>query len=414
MAQQVPGDRGFWSSVGSVLLGTAAAQAVPVVASLAIARLFSPDAFGSYASWLGLVLLLAVVVTGRFEQSIAIVEPGAPRRAAVRATLATAVLATSILALLTALIVWVVPADRVGMSRPLLLLVLPAGLAVAVGQVWQSWAAADGAYRELTWLRLLPAVLVAAAQIGVGALLPSAIGLAVAHVGGLLTAVAIGTRMRPLGPRAASEASVRGFWREHRAFPLYSLPADSINTASVQLPVLLVASRFGTEIAGQLALTIRVLGAPIGLLGRAVLDVFKRHAADAYRQRGECRREFVRTLVVLGGASAVSTAAFALVVERLFPFAFGPDWAHAGTIALWLLPLFAFRFIASPLSYMMYIAGKQHVDLVWQLALLGATVLTLRVLDPSDVAIKGYAAAYCALYAISLGMSYHYSSGRTA
>ena len=35
--------------------------------------------------------------------------------------------------------------------------------------------------------------------------------------------------------------------------------------------------------SSYLPLTMRVLGAPVGLLGRAVLDVFKRHAATAFR-----------------------------------------------------------------------------------------------------------------------------------
>ena len=82
--------------------------------------------------------------------------------------------------------------------------------------------------------------------------------------------------------------SLTAFWSRHRRFPQYSLPADAVNTAAVQLPVMVVAGRFGAEAAGLLAMTLKTLGAPIGLLGKSVLDVFKRYAAAAWRDQRAC------------------------------------------------------------------------------------------------------------------------------
>src|SRR3546814_7653118 len=62
------------------------------------------------------------------------------------------------------------------------------------------------------------------------------------------------------------------FWKQQRKFPMFALPAATINTVSAQLPVLIVASRFGTEFAGYLAMSLRLIGAPVTLLGRSVLD----------------------------------------------------------------------------------------------------------------------------------------------
>jgi O-antigen/teichoic acid export membrane protein len=155
-----------------------------------------------------------------------------------------------------------------------------------------------------------------------------------------------------------------------------------------------------------------VLGAPIGLLARAVLDVFKRHAAQAYRDRGECRQEYVRTFSVLTLGSLATAVVFALTLERLFEVAFGPGWQVAGGMGLWLLPMFALRFIASPLSYMVYIAERQEVDLLWQAALLLATILTLRLSPSVESAVKWYGAAYSALYVLSLWLSFQFSKGR--
>ena len=192
---------------------------------------------------------------------------------------------------------------------------------------------------------------------------------------------------------------------------MFALPADAINAASGQLPLLLIAGRFGAETSGLFALTIRVLGAPIGLLGAAVLDVFKRSASCSYRDKGHCKNEYVRTFWVLLVGGVLLALGVNLVAERLFVVAFGEPWRQAGVIAIWLMPMFALRFVASPLSYVFYIAGKQQVDLVWQCALLAVTIASFMLTSSFEDAIKLYAAGYGLLYVVYALLSYHYSKG---
>jgi O-antigen/teichoic acid export membrane protein len=220
-------------------------------------------------------------------------------------------------------------------------------------------------------------------------------------------------RSLPPGRRPAHQACM-DFLHRHRRFPGLSLPADAVNTAAGQLPLLIVASRFGAEAAGLLALTLRSLGAPIGLLGAAVLDVFKRRASAAFRERGECRHEYLQTFAVLSLGSLVLAVVVGAASEMLFAFAFGERWRGAGTMALWLMPMFALRFVASPLSYMMYIANQQHVDLAWQLGLLAVTLTTLWWTPSVAAALLAYSAGYSVMYLIYLFLSYRFSLGSRA
>src|SRR3546814_3658320 len=170
-------------------------------------------------------------------------------------------------------------------------------------------------------------------------------------------------RLPPVGTR---RTMLVDFWKQQRKFPMFALPAATINTVSAQLPVLIVASRFGTEFAGYLAMSLRLIGAPVTLLGRSVLDVFKRYASESFRQRGECRAEYLQTLRTLTILSVGFCAAMLLFGETAFVLVLGEKWRMAGIIAMWMLPLYSLRFIASPLSYTFYIVDKQHVDLAWQ------------------------------------------------
>lgn len=401
----------FWVNVGAVLSGTALAQIIPILGSLALARLFAPAAFGLFAAWLGMAHLAAVVITGRYENALALQGDGEQRRTAVLATL-TVVCGTGSLLTTVALAMWWAGGIE-GVPSTLLLLFAPVAMAIAAAQVWQAWAAGDGRFGVLSGLRIAQAFAVTGAQIVAGLVWPQAEALVLAQLLGLLLGLLWAWRVLPLsGPFWPRRAGVVGFWRERRRFPLLSLPADGINTAAAQLPLLIVGNRFGAEAAGCLALTLRVLAVPVGLLGSAVLDVFRRESATAFRERGECRAIFDQTFRVLAVGSTLVAMLLAATAEPLFVAAFGERWRLAGTMALWLLPLFALRFVASPLSYLFYVAGKQHVDLIWQALLLAMTLSTLLV--PADIrgALIAYSVGYSAMYCVYLLLSYRFSRGR--
>lgn len=404
---------GFWASVATVLSGTAVAQAIPLLGLLVLSRIYSPTEFGIFAAWFGMVSLGAVVATGRLEVALPLEEDGDARRVAVVATLAAVALLSTVAAV-AVLVLTLSGASFV--AQPILwALGVPALALAAVAQTMQTWAGADGRYRDLSVIRILQSSAITIGQILGGLLAPTALVLVTAQIFGLLAGILVALRRRPLSfaaPAKPWREVILDFWSRQRRFPLLSLPADSVNTAAGQLPLLIMASRFGSDVAGQLALTMRILGGPISLLGTSVLDVFRRNAGQRWRERGECREDFVRTLRVLALGAVALVAVVGPFGEALFAFFFGETWRAAGTIALWLLPMFALRFVASPLSYMFYVAGKQHIDLAWQLTLLAMTLATLTLFSTYPASLQAYSAGYTALYVVYLGLSYRFSRGR--
>lgn len=403
----------FWRSVILVLTGSATAQMIPLAGSLLIARIFSPAEFGEFSIWLGATMLGAVVATGRYEMALAIEHDGEPRRVAARATMFVALGGGGMITVGAALVGLMGFAGD--MSPQLLWTIGPAAAVTAISQTWQSWAAAEGNYRALSIIRIVQAGIITLAQILAGLLDAPAYGLAIAHLGGTACGVLLASKVLPLAGRSnerKAEPSTRDFLRRQKRFPMLALPADSINTAAAQLPLFIVAYRFGADGAGLLALTLRVVGAPIGLLGASVLDVFRRHSAASYKTRGECRTEYLDTLRILAIGSALVAVVLTLAAEPAFALFYGETWHASGSVATWLMPMFALRFVASPLSYMFYIAGKQHHDLAWQLALLVTTLATLWLPQGYEQSLRAYGVGYSILYLIYLAMSYRLSKGK--
>ncbi|MDQ8177296.1 MAG: hypothetical protein P3A58_08070 [Gemmatimonadota bacterium] len=402
----------YWTHVIEVLTGQVAAQLIPVLVSLAIARLFSPDAFGVFAKWLSVAMLISVVLSGRLEAALPLDASGPLRIDTLRAII-TLILLLSIVSFLTLGAAVSFQPQSFSSPRSMLVLLVPAAALIALGQSWQGYAAAEGAFKRLGLMRITLAAFIASGHLIAGYVQPNGLGMAIGQVAGLAIAVPVCAMLVP-AKGLVSEwqfSRVWAAWLRHRRFVLFSLPAITLSSLTAQLPVIAVSERFGAAAAGHLAMSMKALGAPIGLLGRAVLDVFKRQAAESFRVRGECKREYLQTFWVLLSVSAFCALVAVFILEGAFAIAFGEPWRIAGGMAVLLIPMFAMRFIASPLSYMAYIAEKQHVDLWWQVALLISVGLCLYLAPSVRVTLIAYSAAYTGMYTFYLALSYRFSLG---
>lgn len=407
--------RGFWRNISYVLSGAIVAQLIPILASLVITRLFVPDAFGEHSVWLGGVLFISIFITLRLEATLVLVENSTARAKA----MLYIVIVSAFTFLSLSLLIFVFYRldisylDRYKEHLYLLIILSPAAFFLSLNLVWQSWAVSEGRYRVLNVMRVSQATLISTLQVASGLYQPDAFSLSMsyllANIISLFVAIVLMPRIFYVKKFSLSE--IKEYLIRYKNFPKFSLPADAVNSAAAQLPVLIVAYRFGADVAGFLALTMRVLGAPIGLVGKAVLDVFKKQAVDDINSIGNCKKLYVNTFMVLSLASLFLVVCTIYLGEYIFETAFGREWKESGLMAIWLLPMFALRFVASPLSYMVYIVEKQHVDLLWQVGLMFVTALTLLSFSSYQDTLIYYALAYALMYCIYLFMSYRFSKG---
>lgn len=408
----------YWNKVFSVFSGAAVAQAIPIIGSLLIARVYAPDAFGAYSTWLGISLVLTVCLTYRLEAAFGLEPDGQTRTELVVATIVL-VLLTGLVLGIGALIVYLTINSFPGDVPPVLMLLLvPQSVGAALSLIWQSWAANNGDIKSLSLIRIVQALLITVLQIVIGLVDATAVSLSMAQVIGVWVGVLFSLLIMPLGsalPRTLTELCrlLARVWNKYRRFPTLALPADLINSAAAQMPVIVLGSRFGPDVAGYYALATRMMGAPISILGGAVRDVFKRTANEDYRKLGNCRKIYVNTFWVLLSLSALMVAVIIPFAEDIFSIFFGANWAMGGVMASWLVPMYALRFMASPLSYTFYIVQKQNVDLLWQIGLLVITIFALFAFNKYEQVIVYYSAGYAFMYVIYLTLSFKYSTNKT-
>lgn len=363
----------FARSVGVLAGGTAAGQAVVVLASPVLTRLYSPEDFGLLAVYAGLLGIFAVVASLRYQLAIPL--PESDEEAAGIAVLSLVVVLGMTL-LTTLLVIFFGPPITALLNIPELasyLWLLPVGLLLTgVYQVFNYWAIRRNAFPVIARTKLTQAAGMVSVQIGGYALGPIALllGRILGQSAGIATlahATSRGSVFHSFVSRRPRH--LRSVAAAYRNFPLLSTWTGLANSAGTNLPPVLIAALLGAGPAGIFALTHRVLSQPMAVLGKAVNDVFYRQATDAYKagNLGKLVPDIYSKLV----AAALPVAVFIFLVSpAAFVFVFGHEWKEAGEVARWVTPWLFLQFVVSPCTGIYPIIDRHDIALRFQTGLL--------------------------------------------
>ena len=400
-----------------LMLGTGAAQALPVLLSPILTRIYGPTEFGVLGLFVGLAAIAAMVSTARYE--IAILLPKEDHEAFHLVVLCA--IASAVFCLVATLFCFFFnePLARL-LNCPTLETWLPLVPLFAMTIGWcQSlgcWFNRRKQYKLLAKNRVIRSVVLVVFTIAVGAMGYVSAGLILGALAGQVVALIdllfrFHRESRRLGYRV-DWGAVFSLGKRYRRFALFSTPGDGINAVTVQLPVTLLSAAFSRLLAGYYSFTQRVLLGPVSIIARSIGDVFRQQASERMNSHGECRAIWVKTCKFLLLVSVPTYSLFAFFAPEMFVLVFGEQWQEAGRYAQVLTPYFMLSFTASILGRMTQIAEKQAQDLAWQVALILLVLGSLLVGAWQSKPLLGlslFSASYSLMYLIYLWMSYRYA-----
>lgn len=405
----------FWKHVITVLGGTLGAQALPLAVAPLITRLCTPAEMGAFSLWLGVVAVAAVTATLRMETAMILDHEPEQQRTCFRVVFYSATV-TALLVTSCALAARSLGIHALGRLSLTALFTLGLGTwLTAAMQTTLAYATSHGAFGKAAHAKIWGAGTIAVGQL----VLLYLGGGELALLGGQLLGLAAGlaaARLQLKPPRAPIglrlDRAQRAYLVRHRDFWRFSLPGNLLNAMVSQLPLFLIGLRHGAYAAGLFALTQRVLYAPVALLAASVLEVFKRQSVEEFKTVGNCANAYRYTFKILLALGLGPSLVLFLFSPMLFAWIFGQSWRAAGELARILAPLYFLNFIASPLSYVFFVAGKQKVDLVWQVALFLMTVSAFLAPGSLRENVLWYTLGYSLLYLVYLHLSWLYSQNR--
>lgn len=375
----------FKGDVVRLASGTGAAQLITLLAAPVLTRLYAPEAFGVAALFASITGILGVLACMRYELSIVL--PDNNREAA--NLLAVSLGFSVLIALLAVVLVWFggpYVLSWVGMPElaPYLwlvpLMVLIHGLFTALNY----WNTRTRHFTRLSIARVISSLTNTSASLSAGFAGHATGGaLIAASVGGQAVGTTVlGSQIwRDDGRFILGSLTWRAMWaglKRHRKFPTYSSWSGIFNTASWQLPVLMLGTFFSPAIAGFYALGFRILQIPMSLIGNAIAQVFHQRAAEAHNQGtlAPLVETLLQRLLIVG---LLPTLVLMIVGRDLYAALFGAQWAEAGIYTQILSGWALVWFISSPLSTVFGVTGHQAQGLLFQSTLFFSRLLSLLI-----------------------------------
>jgi O-antigen/teichoic acid export membrane protein len=410
---------GTAKNISTLMTGTVISAIIPIITAPIMSRLFTANDYGILGLYMSISGLIGVIAYSHYSQAIMLPKDDEDARQVLwfSAFFSTVV---SLIALVAFIVLLYFTKYINTSSLRFWFFFIPVSIFLnGVNAILLIWANRMQKYLQLSYNRVIQALITAIVQIVIGLLVKNETGLLIGLLLGQSLSVLLLLRVFfNTGEFGIGKPDTREFKKiagQYKRLLIYSTPSDFINNLINQTPIFLLQKYAGVSYVGYYNFTQRFLGLPQQFLSSAIVDVFKQKASYNYSQYGNCREVFVKTFKVLSLIAIIPFVIIILFAPSLFSFAFGQQWYNAGIFAQFLGIMFFFRFIISPLTYVYIIAGKMKEDFVLHIAFLVLTTASFYIsnllFENKNFMILIYACTYSIVYLVYLIRSYKFSKG---
>ncbi|WP_067729063.1 lipopolysaccharide biosynthesis protein [Oceanobacillus damuensis] len=396
----------FNSNVMKLLTGASIAQAIPIATSPILTRLYSPEDFGVVAIFLAITGIFGTIANGRYE--LAIVIPKDKRDSINLVALSISVsLSLSVLLLLLILIFQNEILILLGNEEiKFWLYFIP--VVIFFSGLFNALNYLNTKYKNfglISKVKIIKSTSLVTVQIFFGFIKAGASGLIIGQiVSHMFTNFTLAKNIltdKKLISNINFKKMKKLAW-EYKKFPLLTVWGTLFSVLTRQTINIFISILYTASAVGYYSLVQRTIGLPSTIIGQSVGQVFFQQASQERNEIGNAKKVYISTLIKMLVISIPIFTFLYLFIEEIIVFVFSEEWRVAGTYAKYLIPLFLLRFIASPLTLISIIFGKQIVDLLWQLSLLVFSILAFVLAYFYNLSITNY----LLLYSVFLGMHY--------
>ncbi len=355
--------------------GTAAVQAIGLVAAPVLTRLYVPADFGVMAAFSAVTSILVLAATLRYDAAI----PIAPQDEDAARLLVVAACCTGVFSFLVLALCGLLPQSVFALLSDdlrfhnfrwfMVIAVLGGGLNMCLA----AWVTRKRHFLLLSSSRAYQSLSSVSVQLGGGLLGVGLIGLILGAVANLTSGFFMLLRrtvrdLNELRPTITIQG-LRGVAAGFKQYPSFTLWTSLLNLAGRSAPTIMMSVLFGAVATGLYALGLRVIAMPSALISGSVSRVFLSRIPEA-TVSGTLGELMEETTARLSGISAYMYGTLAFFGPDLFRFVFGPNWAEAGLYVRYLAPWLFLGFIFSPQTPILLAMGRQAAEAACQFPML--------------------------------------------
>ena len=399
----------------TLMSGTIVAQAIPIAITPILARIYTEADFGLLSVYVSLATIISVIATGRYEMAILL--PKKDEDAINVAALALGIV--SITTFFSFLLVFLFNSyitdllDNKAIS--LWLYFVPISIFFfGLFTILNYFNNRLKTYKDIAKATIYKSLASAFIQLTIGFLRSGAMGLISGNIFSNFVANAKLIKniiADKILLRKISLEGMKKMAKRYQDFPKYSMWAILANSLSVNLINLIIVPIYSTATLGFYFMVQRVLGLPVALVGNSASQVFLQEASKEKQNTGKAIRAFKSMLKKMLLVGIPSFGILFFVIEFIFTFFLGENWAIAGVYARILTPFFFTKFISSPMSIMLIVFEKQKMELFINLLVITVSVGSILLTQDFVTFLYWFTAIMSVMYILFVFYYYHLAKG---
>ena len=374
----------FLSSIITLMSGTVIAQALPIILSPWLSRIYTPNDFATLALILPIISIGALISTFRLDVAIVIPKKDEEALQLLISAFIINIFITLLSLLITAIFV------LFGFSEILfpklnsyLLWTIPLGIfSIGIYSILNFWSTRCKTFRNNAISKIIQSSTTLLFSITIGYLIIGPEGLVIGFVVGyMFGSLVLIYRLRGIINKQIIKSFNRVLFsriiKKYKNFVVINTPHAILDIVVDQGIIYLIKIYFTEKVLGGFAFAYRYTRAPLSIITSSIYQVFYEQASKQVVDNKDIRPlmfKIQKNLFLIGMVPFILLFIF---TPQLFAFIFSEKYRQAGEIARYLLPWIFMNYLVSPISAITLIFNKQKQALMITIIDFAARVIAI-------------------------------------
>lgn len=355
----------FVRNIFTLMSATTVAQGIAILIYLVLARIYSNSEHGIFALYMSIIAVTGIMSTGKYES--AVMMPVDDRKSLNLVALSSFLcLGFSLFLLVMVALFHKSFAFLLGdpLIEKWLWFVPLSTLMIGLFQSLSYWSNRNKRYGSMAVANVGQSLSNSAVKVSTSKVF--------AHGGGLIAGAIIGQfigimlfiadflRLNKGFIKKMSVSEMKEMASEYRFFPRFNMIHNLINNFSANLPVFVIASKFGTGEAGLYSFGFLMVFRPVNLVTSSFSQVFSQRIISQYNQGKKIYSDVRRLTIKLFQFGVVPFLIAGIGGPFIFSLLFGKEWIEAGKYMQILLPWIFIVLVSAPISFLPDMLKRQQ------------------------------------------------------
>lgn len=350
----------------TLMIGVLISQLINLIIMPVITRFYTPEEVGQYSLVLTMATLLVVLFTLYLDKAIVISNDDESRKEIIKLVLVNVSFFILILILCQKQLIYLL--DKLNLEKELYTVLIILAISITVNQIIYGLMNSYKKYNNMAISRIVIPLGLSVFSIGI---FPMVFGITSAKLlifsqilGYLISLISMFVINKTIFLKLYKTKSKRKLFEiidRYKNYALYSTPHSLLDLISSNALIFAIASIYGAGYLGLYSFTLRLLKAPLSIIGVSLGQSFIKNFSIYYDKQEftKIKNEYLKLLLILAGISFPIFTTVFLIGDDIFAYFFGAKWAESGRIASILSIWLFINFIGSPAVSVYIVLNKQ-------------------------------------------------------